>query len=305
MNELPLNDWPDVDILLATYNGERYLEEFLNSLTSQAFVKLHLIVGDDCSTDSTVEILNRYSSHFESFKLIVNPQNLGPAGNFINLLQYSQHRFICFADQDDVWQRTKLHVSVDQISDLMSPALFMSAISIVPFKSRTPKLHRYPFNLLLNQNQGSTFLFNGELRDLFMGIDATKIIMHDWALQILAQHTGVIRMCDLELVAYRIHESNYFGISTPMGRLRKLFSLKMVAHRVRMTNMQSREILRLLDGNSKITLSFPTLEKFVQVTDCFDSRKLELSRKFLFIGFLLRSLLAYPKHIAKHDPSRN
>ena len=191
---------PEVDVLLATYNGESYLEEFLNSLVSQLFVRVHLIIGDDCSTDKTVEILNRYITKFESFKLINNNERLGPAGNFVNLMRYSKHQFISFADQDDLWLPYKLQIGVQQISDLNVPALFVSAVSIANSGITNPKIMPYPLNFLSNRNQGCTFLFNKELRRIFVEVDASKLIMHDWAMQIVAEYTGEIKIHKSELV---------------------------------------------------------------------------------------------------------
>ena len=285
---------PEVDVLLATYNGESYLEEFLNSLVSQLFVRVHLIIGDDCSTDKTVEILNRYITKFESFKLINNNERLGPAGNFVNLMRYSKHQFISFADQDDLWLPYKLQIGVQQISDLNFPALFVSAVSIANSGITNPKIMPYPLNFLSNRNQGCTFLFNKELRRIFVEVDASKLIMHDWAMQIVAEYTGEIKIHKSELVWYRLHESNVTKMASPFKSLGILFSPKKTQRRLQAAYIQSKEVLRILEKHSTVNSCLSPVEDFVQYASCFESPKQNCFEKARFLGFMLRHLFNNP-----------
>ena len=72
----------EVDVLLATFNGEKFLRELLNSLRTQVGVKINLLVGDDGSTDSTVAILEEFSESFNSME-IFHFERIGPARNFL------------------------------------------------------------------------------------------------------------------------------------------------------------------------------------------------------------------------------
>lgn len=284
--------WPEVDVLLATYNGESYLEEFLRSLVSQHFVRIHLIVGDDGSTDQTVKILNQYSSKFESFKLINNYERLGPAGNFINLLKYSKRQFMSFADQDDLWLPHKLHTGLQQISDLNVPALFISAVTTTSTGITNPKIWPYPLNFLSNRNQGCTFLFNRALRNIFIGVDASKLIMHDWALQLVAEYTGEIKIHNSELVWYRIHDLNYTRMASPFKSLGILLSPKKIQSRIQAAFIQSKEVMRILEKHPKLNSSLAPIEDFIQNSRCFESPKMNYLKKMLFLGFLLRRLFS-------------
>ena len=77
---------PEVEVLLATFNGASYLQEFLGSLAHQEGVKIHLRVSDDGSTDRTLEIVNSFKDQFASFNIYSGPCN-GPSANFFSLIE--------------------------------------------------------------------------------------------------------------------------------------------------------------------------------------------------------------------------
>lgn len=98
-------------IVMATYNGEKYLIEQLDSLLSQSLPADEVIICDDCSKDNTVSMIKEYieKNHLEdSWKLVQNEKNLGYAGNFFKVLQLAQGEYIFFSDQDDIWCDNKL-----------------------------------------------------------------------------------------------------------------------------------------------------------------------------------------------------
>jgi glycosyltransferase involved in cell wall biosynthesis len=105
----------EVQVLLATYNGGRYLREFLTSLERQQNVSINLLVSDDGSTDQTLEIVKDFEQHFQSLEILAGPRN-GPAANFFFLLSNSTGEFIALADQDDIWESNHLKNSTKRIS---------------------------------------------------------------------------------------------------------------------------------------------------------------------------------------------
>jgi glycosyltransferase involved in cell wall biosynthesis len=118
----------EVDVLLATYNGEKYIEDFLSSLLKQKNCKINLYISDDGSTDSTIPLLLRYQDEFNEFRLMQGPE-LGPMLNFFNLLRASKGKYIALADQDDIWMENHLHASLQRISKFESPALTFSSVA--------------------------------------------------------------------------------------------------------------------------------------------------------------------------------
>lgn len=100
---------PTISIAMATYNGERYLQEQLQSLASQFDLPYELVVTDDGSTDRTLEILTDFASTAAfPVKLHSNPDRLGFSDNFINAATRCSGDWIAFCDQDDYWMPNKL-----------------------------------------------------------------------------------------------------------------------------------------------------------------------------------------------------
>lgn len=102
-----------IDILMATYNGEKYLRPQLDSILRQSNTDWRLIIRDDCSTDNTVQIIREYQQQYpDKFILVQADAPSGSAqNNFFQLIKYWQQHgtadYVMFADQDDVWLQKK------------------------------------------------------------------------------------------------------------------------------------------------------------------------------------------------------
>ena len=101
------NNYPLVSIVLATYNGEKFLEEQLDSIVRQTYPNIEIIAVDDCSSDKTVEILRKYALEHKNFRVVVNDVNLGYVKNFEKACTLATGEYISFCDQDDVWDLEK------------------------------------------------------------------------------------------------------------------------------------------------------------------------------------------------------
>lgn len=102
-----------ISIAMATYNGERYIEEQLESIRLQTSPPDEVIICDDCSTDSTVEIVRRYIEKQGlggQWQMIVNETNLGYADSFHAAASLCKGEYVFFCDQDDIWRLNKLEV---------------------------------------------------------------------------------------------------------------------------------------------------------------------------------------------------
>ena len=104
---MPINQ-NRVDILLAAFNGEKYLERQLSSIFQQTHQDIHIIIRDDHSTDSTAEIIKKWAILYPA-KMTILPslENLGVIGNFSKLMEHARAQYIMFADGDDIWQPKK------------------------------------------------------------------------------------------------------------------------------------------------------------------------------------------------------
>ena len=98
-----------VDVLLATYNGEKYVAEQIDSILNQTYKNIHLIISDDCSKDNTSEILKEYEQKY------IQQHNLGVIKNIEFLLKKVTNNLYMLSDQDDVWLPQKIEKSVETL----------------------------------------------------------------------------------------------------------------------------------------------------------------------------------------------
>src|SRR5665811_1112374 len=97
-----------ISVVLCTYNGEKYLHEQLNSILNQTYPIYEIIVQDDCSTDSTWDILQTYKDKYPIIKCYRNKVNLKAHANFISAFKRATGDFISPSDQGDIWMKHKL-----------------------------------------------------------------------------------------------------------------------------------------------------------------------------------------------------
>lgn len=222
---------PEVDIVLATYNGERFLAEQLDSIAEQTLRSWRVLVADDGSSDATLEILARYRHRWGEGKLTVLPPvagRLGPAASFGRLLAASDADYVCMCDQDDVWSADRLAVTVGRVqarerASMGGPVLVHSDLAVVDERLGpiSPSLDRYQrlsaarrtgLRHLLVQNSvtGCTTAMNRPLIQSALPIPS-EAVMHDWWLALVAAAFGVVDYEPRALVRYRQHRSNALG----------------------------------------------------------------------------------------------
>ena len=219
-----------VDIILACFNGERFIDEFLKSLDEQTHDNWRLIVRDDGSDDRTIEKIRKWSVGKNVFFVNDSLGRLNVVMNFSECLKYSQASYVLLADQDDVWCENKIEVLLKKIiekenqygsiplvicSDLFIVDENLNVISNSFFDklrvdvSKPPELENF---LVQNVAPGCAMILNRELLNRSLPIPQTAI-MHDWWFMLIAKTTGHIFLLDMPLIKYRQHSSNQVGIS--------------------------------------------------------------------------------------------
>lgn len=219
-----------VQILLATYNGGRYIEEQLISLFNQTYQDFELLIRDDGSKDNTLEIVRKYREKYPNRIQLIsdNQKGLGPSGNFSRLMTYATANYIMFCDQDDIWLPHKIEKTLNKMLELEEingeniPILIHSDLKIVDedlkvlneSMSQAQKLcsNKNEFNKLLIQNNitGCTMMINKSLKEI-AGSVPKEAIMHDWWLGLVASSVGIIGYIDQALILYRQHGRNDVG----------------------------------------------------------------------------------------------
>ncbi len=223
----------NVTILLATYNGEKFVEEQIDSILKQTYTNWELFIHDDGSNDNTVKILENLSKKYQDkIFLIKDDVKFGnPKDNFIHILNkipLQKFDYFMFCDQDDAWLPEKVEKSVKKITNLEKehstdiPILVhtdlkvadkdLNIISESLWKSQKLDPGKKSINYLLVQNNitGCTMIFNKKLAKMSLKI-GKKAIMHDWWMTLIASSFGKIDFIPEQLILYRQHGKNDTG----------------------------------------------------------------------------------------------
>lgn len=210
-----------VNVLMSTYNGERYLREQLNSILNQTGVEVNILVRDDGSKDSTLSILDEYTVKDTRVKYYMG-ENLGPTYSFLDLLRHApEGKYYAFSDQDDYWHEDKLKSALDMLQqlDLKKPALYFSNLEVVDEKLNFCRLSHTKSQFQPNKYSclaeymptGCTMVFNRELVDLVNLKKPKWTTMHDIWLYLICMFFGSTIYDFKPHISYRIHGNNVIG----------------------------------------------------------------------------------------------
>ena len=230
-------------VLIATYNGQKYLPALLDSLKRQTFRDLVLYAHDDGSKDCTPEILKEYAEDSGlDLRILDFPPTGSACANFLTMLRHiGDEDYILFCDQDDVWLEDKVEKSIAKIREIeepRKPALVFSDLRVVDSDLNTisdsfmaysgldPENRRLEQLLIDNVAAGCTMLFNRELAHMAAGYkDLSNIKIHDHFLLLAAVSAGKTAFIHEPLILYRQHGGNQIGAVENRSRLSKLLSL--------------------------------------------------------------------------------
>lgn len=209
-----------ISIVMATYNGEKYLCEQIDSILNQSVQDFELIIGDDCSSDKTLDILKTYTSKDKRIKLVINKQNLGFKKNFEKLLSLTTGEYIAFSDQDDIWTKDHLEKLLNNITsyDLVcSDASLINSDGVALNLSmknvlRIKKFYQDSYAIktyLLHKNfvQGSTCMITRAFLNCSLPIPES-FKYHDYWFALCAGFSNGIKYIDDSLLLYRQHSTN-------------------------------------------------------------------------------------------------
>ena len=209
-----------VMVLLATYNGEKYLQEQLDSIYTQEGVDVSILVRDDGSTDSTVEILeaNKKKHKLEWYK----GPHLNVQKGYFELMRKAVNYdvdFIAFCDQDDVWDKDKLKFAIAAIKEFEGPALYYCGQRLVDENLNFIENHTLNRNrtlktrFVLSDFAGCTGVFNKSLLKEVIKFEPEYMLMHDtWVLRVCLCLGGDVVIDPEAHMNYRQHSGNTLGL---------------------------------------------------------------------------------------------
>ena len=234
-----------VDILLATYNGEKYLKEQINSILNQTYKNIRLIISDDCSKDKTREILKEYEKD-ERVEVHLQEKNLGYIQNFEYLLKQVKNNLYMLSDQDDVWLPEKVEKSIQTLKENKADMVF-GDLEVVDKNLKTiypsfgdfmllnrkikKEINSYKLNYLYNCVTGCTIISKKKfIKDILPVPHKSKYVAHDhWMALIVSLNKGKMVYMPEKYIKYRQHGNNQIGTDkishkfTKLEQVRKLF----------------------------------------------------------------------------------
>lgn len=301
-----------VDILLATYNGSKFLRQQIDSIKHQSHSDWRLLIRDDGSHDKTLQLVNTLTEDIpQSVSILNSDQRLGVVANFSKLLEASSANYIMFSDQDDVWHKEKVAMSLEAIKKLEAlhgnqvPLLVHTDLEVVDVELQTlsTSFWRYAklfpektrvLNRLLVQNAvtGCAMICNRALVKAAYPIPP-EAIMHDWWMALVASAFGYVEALPIKTIKYRQHASNALG-ANKFGTLRHL--KKAWERRSEMSRKKHDQAYALLNryGSQLPEHCKEMLEAYLSLNDCsyVKSRAMILKHGFAKQG-LLRQLAAF------------
>jgi rhamnosyltransferase len=299
-------------VILASFNGEKYIYDQINSILSQKDVYLDIFVFDDKSSDSTVEVVRKFSK--SNVTVFVNQVPSGSAANnFCNSIlsisddTYRNYDFVALSDQDDIWHGNKLIRAVDNLKNNNS-SLYASNMLLWDENTGRESIIKKDFPqkefdfLFEGGSAGCTYVFTTDF-----AISLKKVLLnvnyldwdnfsHDWFIYFFARYAGFkVTLDSNSFIRYRIHTQNVHGQlnSNSWRSLKKRFSL--VKNGWYFGHIEGfRQIIKP-DSVCNYIYHFYDFSWFTRVWVClrFNFKLFRSKRKFLF--FFLLSLIPYHK----------
>lgn len=239
-----------IAILVATYNGDRFIYEQLRSIFNainfldSSFYVCDIIISDDNSSDNTIEEIYRFSQLYPKTYILDKSKKGGAVNNFSYLIKNINedvYDFFFFCDQDDFWKEEKLSLFLSEFNNQREelPIAVHSDLSVADselrlinksmfnyqYLNRNPSLYN-----LISQNSvtGCVLAVNRKLLKIAKSSNIESSIMHDWYLALIALGFGKLIFIDSPTILYRQHSSNEVG-----AKKFSIFSLVLMLKKLR------------------------------------------------------------------------
>ncbi|MCC2037917.1 glycosyltransferase family 2 protein, partial [Raoultella ornithinolytica] len=232
-----------IEVLLATYNGEKFVREqiysVLNNFDKISGYECKILVSDDKSTDKTVQIIKSLQEQEPRILFLDGEKKGGVRSNFYYLLEHADADYVFFCDQDDLWLPDKISVFLERFkseevsyngpilvhSDLCVADANLSPINVSMFDYQ--KINKNPSFVELIVSNSVTGCVMACNRELIEGVKKSQIqnsIMHDWYIGLYASAFGRILFIEKSFILYRQHGGNQVGAKSFL--IKDIFNLK-------------------------------------------------------------------------------
>ena len=224
-----------LSVAMATYNGEKYIYQQLESILNQSMAVDEIIVVDDKSSDKTIEIIETLNcSRIHIYK---NEENLGYIKNFYKAISLTQGKYVFLADQDDIWEKEKVKLTFAELQNSAKNMVICTNFSLIDQNgSPITDIEHYQVNGFILQRhkeietltlsrlafgnvvQGCTYCVKRDVIDAYLKIHNTEVI-HDYQLMLIAAAMGRVEYLNKPLIRYRLHGNNAVGFERKKHRL--------------------------------------------------------------------------------------
>lgn len=217
-----------ISVVMCTYNGEKYLEEQLFSLLNQTRRPDEVLIFDDCSSDNTVNVVNKFidKNNCENWKLIINKENVGWRRNFINGIEQSSGDIVFTCDQDDVWFSNKIEVMSNIMQNNKKIGLLASSYNLLFEPDKKIKYGNDSGELIAYKNikrildTGCPGCAQCIRKDFFDNIVKyyTEAFSHDGFFWSCAALLNCVYTIEKPLINYRRHQTNIYTLESSQGK---------------------------------------------------------------------------------------
>lgn len=297
-----------VAIVMATYNGEKYVGEQIESILDSSYQDFELFIYDDGSKDDTMSVLRAYEQkNPDKIHVFQNPANMGVTRNFLNALCRTTMDYVMFCDQDDVWKPNKIAITLKRMRHMEAQtgkdkpiAVFTDAAiadeqlkvirdSFFCSSHLNPKKTDLAHTLMENKLIGCTVMVNGSLRKVMQMYNLPENArFHDWWVALIAASMGKIGFIRESTLLYRQHGGNVVGGAGFLSYFKnRLSSLSRQKEALRALMQQADEFLGiyndlLTEEKKSIIRDFAGLDR----CGFFKKRKIILRYHFLKTGII-------------------
>ena len=244
-----------VNVIMSTYNGEKFLKEQIDSILKQKDVEVYLNIFDDLSTDNTVAIISEYEEKYKNIKLHINEKNKNFTYNFLDaLFSFKDNQdfdFFAFADQDDVWIEDKLITAIKHIESVGSCTLYCSNAKVVDKDLNYDNINMWNLDYKFSHNDiyyanfamGCTIVMDNDFKNLATKFYPKNIYLHDYWLALIAnccRDAHFILDINPNHLLYRQHGNNQIGKSksSKLKMLKKLLFSKKIYYKSKQNLMK-------------------------------------------------------------------
>lgn len=230
-----------ISIVMATYNGGKYIKDQLESIRKQTCQPDEIIIADDCSSDDTIKIINSFKNS-TSIKIVnyVNKNNLGYIKNFKNAISKAKGDYIFLCDQDDIWEKNKIEETlkimkqnkaeiacsgftlIDGKGNFIKNTKCFKMDPIMGYEQWTYSVKKISVSRLIwgNFSPGCTYCFSNKVQGIFNSLTNVEL-SHDFQLLLIGANYNAAIYIDKPLSRYRLHDSNTVGMNNKEAKRKR------------------------------------------------------------------------------------